>query len=75
MRQHGLCEAGKHVGVVGLGGLGHVAVKFARAFGMRVTVISTSPVKRQEALERLGADGFIVSTNASEMKSYGRTSY
>nr|CAE05206.3 OSJNBa0070C17.13 [Oryza sativa Japonica Group] len=68
MRQHGLCEAGKHVGVVGLGGLGHVAVKFARAFGMRVTVISTSPVKRQEALERLGADGFIVSTNASEMK-------
>ncbi|KAF2935811.1 hypothetical protein DAI22_04g258300 [Oryza sativa Japonica Group] len=69
MRQHGLCEAGKHVGVVGLGGLGHVAVKFARAFGMRVTVISTSPVKRQEALERLGADGFIVSTNASEMKA------
>uniref|UniRef100_A0A0D3G086 cinnamyl-alcohol dehydrogenase n=1 Tax=Oryza barthii TaxID=65489 RepID=A0A0D3G086_9ORYZ len=37
MRQHGLCEAAKHVGVVGLGGLGHVAVKFARAFGMRVT--------------------------------------
>ncbi|EAY95517.1 hypothetical protein OsI_17363 [Oryza sativa Indica Group] len=69
MRQHGLCEAGKHVGVVGLGGLGHVAVKFAGAFGMRVTVISTSPAKRQEALERLGADGFIVSTNASEMKA------
>uniref|UniRef100_A0A0E0KV34 cinnamyl-alcohol dehydrogenase n=1 Tax=Oryza punctata TaxID=4537 RepID=A0A0E0KV34_ORYPU len=69
MRQHGLCEPGKHVGVVGLGGLGHVAVKFARAFGMKVTVISTSPAKRQEALERLGADAFIVSTNASEMKA------
>ncbi|XP_015692051.1 cinnamyl alcohol dehydrogenase 7-like [Oryza brachyantha] len=69
MRQHGLCEPGRHVGVVGLGGLGHLAVKFAKAFGMKVTVVSTSPAKRQEALEGLGADAFVVSTNASEMKS------
>uniref|UniRef100_A0A0D9W9C6 cinnamyl-alcohol dehydrogenase n=1 Tax=Leersia perrieri TaxID=77586 RepID=A0A0D9W9C6_9ORYZ len=69
MRQHGLCVPGKHVGVVGLGGLGHVAVKFGKAFGMKVTVISTSPGKREEAVERLGADGFLVSTNPSEMKS------
>uniref|UniRef100_A0A0E0B2N8 cinnamyl-alcohol dehydrogenase n=1 Tax=Oryza glumipatula TaxID=40148 RepID=A0A0E0B2N8_9ORYZ len=55
---HGLNAPGKHVGVVGLGGLGHVAVKFAKAFGMRVTVISTSPGKRREALEpRRGPDG------------------
>ncbi|KAG8066237.1 hypothetical protein GUJ93_ZPchr0004g39383 [Zizania palustris] len=69
MKQHGLSEPGKHVGVIGLGGLGHVAVKFAKAFGMKVTVISTSPEKRQEAVERLGADAFVVSTNASDMKS------
>ncbi|KAL5215002.1 hypothetical protein ABZP36_004154 [Zizania latifolia] len=69
MKQHGLSEPGKHVGVIGLGGLGHVAVKFAKAFGMKVTVISTSPEKRHEAVERLGADAFVVSTNASDMKS------
>ena len=70
MKYHGLNVPGKHVGVLGLGGLGHVAVKFAKAFGMKVTVISTSPAKKQEALERLGADAFIVSTNADEMKVY-----
>ncbi|WVZ94542.1 hypothetical protein U9M48_040422 [Paspalum notatum var. saurae] len=71
MKYHGLNAPGKHVGVVGLGGLGHVAVKFARAFGMKVTVISSSPEKRQEALERLGADAFVVSKNADEMKAAG----
>uniref|UniRef100_A0A0A9EPI3 Probable cinnamyl alcohol dehydrogenase n=1 Tax=Arundo donax TaxID=35708 RepID=A0A0A9EPI3_ARUDO len=69
MKYHGLNEPGKHVGVIGLGGLGHVAVKFAKAFGMRVTVISTSPGKREEALEKLGADAFVVSSDASQMKS------
>ena len=68
MKYHGLNVPGKHVGVLGLGGLGHVAVKFAKAFGMKVTVISTSPAKKQEALERLGADAFIVSKSADEMK-------
>uniref|UniRef100_A0A0A9BF66 cinnamyl-alcohol dehydrogenase n=1 Tax=Arundo donax TaxID=35708 RepID=A0A0A9BF66_ARUDO len=69
MKYHGLNTPGKHVGVLGLGGLGHVAVKFAKAFGMKVTVISSSPGKKQEALERLGADAFIVSKNDDEMKA------
>ncbi|RCV35357.1 hypothetical protein SEVIR_7G245600v4 [Setaria viridis] len=69
MKYHGLNEPGKHIGVIGLGGLGHVAVKFAKAFGMRVTVVSTSPEKREEALEKLGADAFVVSSDASQMKA------
>lgn len=43
-------------------------MKFAKAFGLKVTVISSSPGKKQEALERLGADAFVVSSNAEEMK-------
>jgi D-arabinose 1-dehydrogenase-like Zn-dependent alcohol dehydrogenase len=58
----------KHLGVVGLGGLGHMAVKFAKAFGMTVTVISSSPGKREEGLDRLGADAFLVSHDAAQMK-------
>ncbi|KAF0899517.1 hypothetical protein E2562_019999 [Oryza meyeriana var. granulata] len=69
MKYHGLNVPGKHVGVLGLGGLGHAAVKFAKAFGMKVTVISSSPCKKQEALERLGADAFVVSKNADEMQA------
>ncbi|KAE8659844.1 putative cinnamyl alcohol dehydrogenase 6 [Hibiscus syriacus] len=60
---------GKKVGIVGLGGLGHVAVKMAKAFGHHVTVISTSPSKEIEAKQRLGADCFIVSTNDEQMQS------
>ncbi|XBH81153.1 hypothetical protein VPH35_106765 [Triticum aestivum] len=69
MKYHGLNVPGMHLGVLGLGGLGHVAVKFGKAFGMKVTVISSSPGKKQEALERLGADAFIVSKSADEMKA------
>ncbi|CBI33211.3 unnamed protein product, partial [Vitis vinifera] len=58
-----------HIGVVGLGGLGHVAVKFAKAFGVKVTVISTSPGKKEEALERLGADSFVVSRDPDQMRA------
>ncbi|KAH9614579.1 hypothetical protein KSS87_021144 [Heliosperma pusillum] len=58
----------KKVGIVGLGGLGHVAVKLAKAFGHHVTIISTSPSKEVEAKQRLGADDFVVSTDASQMK-------
>ena len=61
LRFYGLDKPGIHVGVVGLGGLGHVAVKFAKAMGVKVTVISTSPNKKKEALEHLGADSFLVS--------------
>jgi D-arabinose 1-dehydrogenase-like Zn-dependent alcohol dehydrogenase len=68
MMRHGMNEPGKHLGVMGLGGLGHVAVKFGKAFGMKVTIISTSPSKRQEALEHLGVDEFLVSRDPEQMK-------
>ena len=60
---------GKKVGVVGLGGLGHMGVKFAKAFGAHVVVFTTSPGKKEDAL-RLGADEVIISTNAGEMKKH-----
>ncbi|AFZ06192.1 Mannitol dehydrogenase [Oscillatoria nigro-viridis PCC 7112] len=60
---------GKKVGVVGLGGLGHMGVKFARAFGARVVVFTTSPDKTEDAL-RLGADEVVVSRNADEMQKH-----
>ncbi|KAJ7953494.1 putative Alcohol dehydrogenase [Quillaja saponaria] len=63
----GFAEPGKHVGIVGLGGLGHVAVKFAKAFGAKVTVISTSPSKKEEALNHLGADSFLVSREQDQL--------
>ncbi|KAF5960457.1 hypothetical protein HYC85_001666 [Camellia sinensis] len=56
------------LGVIGLGGLGHVAVKFAKAFGVKVTVISTSPGKKEEAMKHLGADLFLVSKDADQMQ-------
>jgi alcohol dehydrogenase (NADP+) len=60
---------GKKVGVVGLGGLGHMAVKIAHAFGAYVVVFTTSPGKKEDAL-RLGADEVVVSRNADEMKPH-----
>jgi uncharacterized zinc-type alcohol dehydrogenase-like protein len=60
---------GKKVGVVGLGGLGHMAVKFAHALGAHVVVFTTSPGKKEDAL-RLGADEVVVSRNANEMKKH-----
>jgi uncharacterized zinc-type alcohol dehydrogenase-like protein len=60
---------GKKVGVVGLGGLGHMAVKFAHALGAHVVVFTTSPNKKEDAL-RLGADEVVVSRNADEMKKH-----
>ena len=60
---------GKKVGVVGLGGLGHMAVKFAHAFGAHVIVFTTSPNKKDDAL-RLGADEVVLSRNANEMQKH-----
>jgi len=60
---------GKKVGVVGLGGLGHMGVKFARAFEAQVVVFTTSPGKREDAL-RLGADEVVISRNENEMKKH-----
>ncbi|XP_042484269.1 probable mannitol dehydrogenase isoform X2 [Macadamia integrifolia] len=69
MIYYGLCKPNLHLGVVGLGGLGHVAVKFGKAFGMKVTVISTSPSKEKEATEHLGADSFLISRNSGQMQA------
>ncbi|XP_057531020.1 probable cinnamyl alcohol dehydrogenase 9 [Amaranthus tricolor] len=69
IKYYGMAVPGKHLGVCGLGGLGHVAVKFGKAFGLKVTVISTSPKKEDEAINRLGADCFLVSTDAAKMKA------
>jgi len=63
---------GKKVGVVGLGGLGHMGVKFARALGSHVVVFTTSPNKKEDAL-RLGADEVVVSRNADEMQKHAGT--
>jgi uncharacterized zinc-type alcohol dehydrogenase-like protein len=63
---------GKKVGVVGLGGLGHMGVKFAHTLGAQVVVFTTSPGKKEDAL-RLGADEIIVSTDAEEMKKHAGT--
>jgi uncharacterized zinc-type alcohol dehydrogenase-like protein len=65
--RHWNVREGQKVGVVGLGGLGHMAVKFARAFGARVVVFTTSPGKAEDAV-RLGAHEVVISRNAAEMK-------
>ncbi|MCU0784708.1 MAG: NAD(P)-dependent alcohol dehydrogenase [Verrucomicrobia bacterium] len=60
---------GQKVGVVGLGGLGHMAVKLATAFGANVVVFTTSPGKTSDAL-RFGAKEVVVSKNEVEMKRH-----
>src|SRR5271168_2223473 len=60
---------GKKVGIVGLGGLGHMGVKFAHALGAHTVVFTTSPNKKEDAL-RLGADEVVVSRNASQMQKH-----
>src|SRR5579871_2404313 len=68
MRHWGVSE-GKKVGVIGLGGLGHMAVKFAHALGAHTVVFTTSPGKKEDAL-RLGADEVILSRDASQMAKH-----
>jgi uncharacterized zinc-type alcohol dehydrogenase-like protein len=71
LRRYGV-KAGDRVGIVGLGGLGHMAVKLAKALGGNVTVLSHSPGKREDAL-RLGADDFIATNDPSVFeKNAGR---
>jgi uncharacterized zinc-type alcohol dehydrogenase-like protein len=60
---------GKKVGIVGLGGLGHMGVKIARALGAHVVVFTTSPQKKEDAL-RLGAHEVVLSRNRDEMKKH-----
>ncbi len=66
--RHWNVRKGQKVGVVGLGGLGHMAVKFAHAFGARVVLFTTSPGKTADAL-RLGADEVVVSKHGAEMQA------
>ena len=68
MRHWGVTKD-KKVGVVGLGGLGHMGVKFAHALGAHVVVFTTSPNKKEDA-RRLGADEVVVSRNADEMQKH-----
>jgi uncharacterized zinc-type alcohol dehydrogenase-like protein len=66
LRYAGVKE-GTRIGVIGLGGLGHMGVKFAVSFGAEVTLISTSPSKQNDA-KRLGAHNFLLSTDKKQMK-------
>jgi len=70
--KHWKVGPGKRVGIVGLGGLGHMGVKFAHAFGAHVVVFTTSESKREDAL-RLGADEVVLSKNADEMAAHAGT--
>jgi uncharacterized zinc-type alcohol dehydrogenase-like protein len=67
--RHWNVRDGQKVGIVGLGGLGHMGVKFAHAFGARVVLFTTSEHKRADGL-RLGADDVVVSRNAEEMAKH-----
>ena len=60
---------GMKVGVVGLGGLGHMGVKFAVSFGAEVTVLSTSPSKEADA-KKLGAHKFLITKDEEQMKAH-----
>lgn len=71
MRHWGVSQ-GKKVGVVGLGGLGHMGVKFARAFGAHVVVFTTSAHKKDSAL-RLGAHEVVVSNDEAEMQKHANS--
>ncbi len=62
---------GHKVGVLGLGGLGHMGVKLAAAFGAEVTMLSSSPSKEADA-KRLGADRFALTSNPEVFKEYSR---
>ncbi|MBZ5667783.1 MAG: NAD(P)-dependent alcohol dehydrogenase [Acidobacteriia bacterium] len=67
--RHWNVKKGQKVGVVGLGGLGHMAVKFANAFGANVVLFTTSANKTSDAL-RLGAHEVVISKNPAEMQKH-----
>lgn len=69
---HWKIKKGDKVGVVGLGGLGHMGIKFAAAMGAETIMITTSPGKAEDA-KRLGAHGVLISKNAGEMKEHQGT--
>ncbi len=70
--RHWQVGPGQKVGVIGLGGLGHMGVKFAKALGAHVVMITTSPEKGKDAT-RLGADEVLVSRDAAAMKAHANS--
>jgi len=70
--RHWKVGPGQKVGVVGLGGLGHMAVKFAKAFGAEVVMITRSEAKAEDA-QKLGADHVALSTDRESMKRWTNT--
>jgi uncharacterized zinc-type alcohol dehydrogenase-like protein len=70
--RHWKAGPGQKVGIVGLGGLGHMGVKFARAFGAHVVLFTTSPGKAADAL-RLGAHEVVISKNPDEMQKHANS--
>ena len=70
--RHWKVGPGQKVGVVGIGGLGHMGIKLAHAMGAHVVAFTTSESKRQDALD-LGADEVVVSRNKDEMAKHGRS--
>lgn len=70
--KHWQAGPGKHVGIIGLGGLGHLGVKLAHAFGAEVTVFSHSPAKEPDA-KRLGADHFVLAGDEGAFKKLRNT--
>ncbi|GAB2227589.1 hypothetical protein Drorol1_Dr00009414 [Drosera rotundifolia] len=69
MKEHKMDQAGKSLGVIGLGGLGHMAVKFGKFWGLNVTVFSTTESKRDAALNELKADKFVLMSDVSTLKT------
>ncbi len=67
--RHWQAGPGKKVGIVGIGGLGHMGIKLAHALGAHTIAFTTSENKRQDALD-LGADEVVVSRNAEEMAAH-----
>ncbi|HWE94078.1 MAG TPA: NAD(P)-dependent alcohol dehydrogenase [Tepidisphaeraceae bacterium] len=67
--RHWKVSKGQKVGIVGLGGLGHMGVKFSHAFGAHTVLFTTSPGKAEDA-KRLGADEVVVSRDADQMKKH-----
>ena len=70
--RHWKIGPGMKVGVIGLGGLGHMGVKFAHAFGAETVMITTSPNKAEDA-KRLGADSVLISKDEAQMKEHKST--
>jgi len=71
--KHWKCaEGGKRVGIVGIGGLGQMGIRLAKAMGNSVTAISTSPHKEQAARE-IGADNFVISSNPDSMTTASKS--